>query len=127
MGQFVDVYRQALGIKNIKEADGKTYYVIDNKGDIRTIAFDNVYSHWIRELFYLENILPKRDKRNISFTSNDDTEVHPLLHFFGLSESVCDQLMYQFAKDEFSESDGNRNLNYLCYHIKGQNDVCFDR
>ena len=110
----VNIIGEALGIEEYMEKDGYTYYVIDEK-DKRTIKFDNIYTKWMRALYSLVcHIARERDKHyiNISKMGYD-----PKYHFFGLAESVADQLMYFFVKDQLSESNDNKELDNLCYHI----------
>lgn len=123
-------------IKETVTSEGKTYYYVAGSESGRTVQFDDVVVNWIRELLcLLEYIAQEREKRRVVFHPNQDYTseiiddwqhgfdqgVAPQDQFFGLAESVCDQLMYYFVLDELSTSDANHNLDFLCYHaIFGQ-------
>ena len=110
----VNIIGEVLGIEEYTEEDGYTYYVID-KDNKRTIRFDNIYTKWMSALYSLIcHIARERDKRSIDISK---MEYDSKYHFFGLAESVADQLMYFFIKDQLSESNGNKELDKLCYHI----------
>ena len=105
---------EALGIEEYMGEDGYTYYVIDEKGK-RTIRFDNIYSKWMRALYSLLcHIAIERDKHKLDINKIENNSRY---HFFGLAESVADQLMYFFIKDQLSECNGNNELDKLCYRI----------
>lgn len=111
-----------LKIENSWEKDGYTYYSLSKKTETETgteneriIKFDNVYSKWMRALYQLIiHIAYERDKHSVDISNMETT---PKYQFFGLAESVANQLMYFLVKDQISGSRDNRELGVLCYNI----------
>lgn len=105
---------EMIGIEEYFEKDEVTYYMIDGESK-RIIKFDNVYAKWMRRLYLLVvHIGEERDNRSVDISKMESDCKY---QFFGLAESVADQLMYFFIKDELSESNGNKELDSLCYHM----------
>lgn len=109
-----NIISKTIGIEDSFERDNYTYFRVSGNPD-RIIKFDNVYAKWMKALYQLVvHIGEERDKRSIDINK---MELDSKYQFFGLAESVSDQLMYFFVKDELSESNNNMELNSLCYHI----------
>lgn len=110
----INIIGEAIGIIESFEKDNYTYFRIAENAE-RIIKFDNVYTKWMKSLYQLvAHIAEERDKRNIDITKMEQDSKY---QFFGLAESVADQLMYFFVKDELSESNGNKELDSLCYQL----------
>lgn len=110
----INIIGEAIGIIEAFEKDNHTYFRIGNNIE-RIVKFDNVYTKWMKTLYQLvAHIAEERDKRNIDISIMEEDSKY---QFFGLAESVADQLMYFFVKDELSESNGNMELDSLCYQI----------
>ena len=103
-----------IGIEETFVKDDYTYFKIGGKSK-RCIKFDNVYIKWMRRLYSLVvHIGEERDKRSIDINKMN---LEPKYQFFGLAESVADQLIYFFVKDVLSDSNNNQELDSLCYHM----------
>lgn len=111
---YENIVGEAIGIKECFEKDGYTYYVFGEEPK-RVIKFDNAYTKWMCGLYKLiAHIGTERDKHSVDISELEHISKY---QFFGLSESVASQLMYFFVKDELSESNENRGLDVLCYHM----------
>lgn len=112
------IIANAIGIKKCENNNEKTVYHIEENGVESTIVFDNIYAKWMQRLYELVvHIGQERDARKITL---DMMREYPIFKFFGLAESVSNQLMYEFVKDELSQSTNNCNLDRLAYHILPQ-------
>lgn len=110
----INIIGEAIGIIKSFEKDNYTYFKIAENTE-RIIKFDNIYTKWMKSLYQLvTHIAEERDKRNIDITKMEQDSKY---QFFGLAESVANQLMYFFVKDELSESNGNKELDSLCYQL----------
>ena len=105
---------EIMGIEMFWENEGCTYYKFSGE-DKRIIKFDNIYTKWMNALYQLViHIEKERDKRLIDSNKMENDSKY---QFFGLAESVANQLMYFLVKDELSESNSNKELDSLCYHM----------
>lgn len=111
---YVNIVGEKIGIKEYFEKEGYTYYVF-NEEPKRIIKFDNVYAKWMNRLYILiAHIGEERDKHSIDISK---MEFDSKYQFFGLAESVANQLMYFFVKDQLSGCNDNKELEGLCYNI----------
>ena len=101
-------------IECVWKNEENTFYKL--KGDTeRTLKFDNVYTKWMLELYELaKHIAIERDIRKIDVTQK---ELPARYLFYGLAATAVDQFMYFFIKDMLGESEGNKDLDALCYHL----------
>ena len=117
------IFSRILNIKKTELVNDKTYFTVEVDGSERTLHFDNVCTHWLREFFnLLEYIAKERDKRKVNIYNNTESNTiflksDQLVIFFGLAESVVAQIIYYFVINELSNSDENHNLEFLCYHL----------
>lgn len=110
----INIIGEAIGIIESFEKDNHTYFRIAENTE-KIVKFDNVYTKWMNSLYQLViHIAEERDNRNIDISKMEQDSKY---QFFGLAESVADQLMYFFVKDELSESNGNKELDSLCYQM----------
>ena len=87
----------------------------------RFLKFDNVYTKWMLELYDLvKHIAGERQNHGIKIS--EDVVVPNRYKFYGLAETAANQLMYFFIKDMLSESEGNKDLDTLCYHLMNSHD-----
>lgn len=95
------------------------YRLTEENGSERVLKFDNIYTKWILGLYELgKHIAVERDKRGIVIAGNVTVPIR--YQFYGLAEMAVDQFMYFLVKDTLSETEGNKELGNLCYHLINQ-------